>query len=106
MSTTTLMPVVIVDWKPLNRNTLRGFAKIRLGALIINDVAVHRYDADKAWASMPAKPIVRSDQTVKVNDQGKIQYVPMIEWADKAAADRFSASVIDALERKHPDATR
>lgn len=101
------MPVTILAWKPMVRNTLRGFLSIRLGAsLKIHDITIHRYDESRCWASFPSKPALTSDGVAKRNDAGKIVYVPVLEWDSKAAGDRFSESVVAALEAKHPDATR
>lgn len=101
------MPVGIIAWRPLVRNTLRGFATIRLGATLkINDVTVHRHENGKCWASFPSKPIVLPDGTAKRGDNGKAMYVPILEWDNKASADRFSESVIEALEREHPGSTQ
>jgi hypothetical protein len=46
-----------------------------------------------------------ADGTAKKGDNGKLVYVPMMEWSDKAASDRFSESVIAALEASNPGAT-
>lgn len=102
------MPVMILAWKAVQQNTLRGFASIRLGAALkIHDVAIHRHANGRAWASLPAKPAINvAERTVKANDAGKIIYLPMLEWDNKGAADRFSESVLAALEAAYPDATR
>ena len=106
MSEQSPMPVAILTWKPLARNTLRGFASIRLGAsLKISDVTIHRHENGRCWASFPSKPVLAPDGTVKKGDNGKPMYTPIIEWDSKAAADRFSASVIGALEAEYPGAT-
>jgi hypothetical protein len=100
------MPVVVLSFKNLRRNSLRGFASIRLGAsLKINDVAIHRHESGKCWAALPSKPVLMADGTAKKGDNGKLVYVPMMEWSDKAASDRFSESVIAALEASNPGAT-
>jgi trans-aconitate methyltransferase len=39
------------------------------------------------------------------DDKGKIRYVPLLEWLDKDAADKFSQAVIEAVEREYPGAT-
>jgi hypothetical protein len=99
------MPVVLLGWKPLERNSLRGFASIRLGATLkIHDVAVHRHENGRCWAQLPAKPMLQTDGSVKRNPDGKIQYVPLLEWSDRAASDRFSEAVIAAIEAEHPGA--
>tara|TARA_R110000822_G_scaffold132056_2_gene269194 strand:- start:2134 stop:2448 length:315 start_codon:yes stop_codon:yes gene_type:complete len=97
------MPVVILEWKPLERNTLRGFAKIKLGALKIHDVAVHT-KGDRSWAQLPAKPQMNADGTARRNNDGKMQYTPVIEWETREASDRFSASVVAAINQANPGA--
>jgi hypothetical protein len=103
MSDSKLMPVQILEWKEMNRNTLRGFAKIKLGALKIHDVAVHT-KGDRSWAQLPAKPQVGSDGMARKNQDGKMQYTPVIEWETREASDRFSASVVAAIQAAHPGA--
>ncbi len=101
----TIMPVSLLDWKEMKRNTLRGFAKVRVGkALIIHDVTVHTSHG-KRWASLPSKPMMAADGIAKKDDNGKIKYVSLIEWGDKDTADSFSEGVIQAVEREHPGAT-
>ena len=98
------MPVQILEWKPVNKNTLRGFAKIKLGAMRIHDVAIHT-KGDRSWAQLPAKPQIGSDGAVRKNADGKILYVPLVEWDNRETSDRFSASVIAALEEANPGCT-
>lgn len=99
------MPISLIEWRPMPRNSLRGFATVRLGkSLKICDVAVHN-SWGKRWAQMPGKPQVDKDGTARRDEKGKIQYTPTVAWLDKASADRFSEGVIAAVEREHPGAT-
>lgn len=96
--------LVLLEWKPLNRNSLRGFATIRLGkALKISDVGVH-CAAGKRWASMPSKVQVSGDTVLK-DERGKTKYIPLITWLDRESADKFSDAVIEAVEAMHPGDT-
>lgn len=97
------LPVTLEAWKPISKGSLRGFATIRLGkSLRIKDVTVLTSNG-RHWASMPSKPMIdRDGQTMKKD--GKQQYVPILEWTDKAAADRFSGAVVAAILAEHPDA--
>ena len=99
------MQLALIDWKPVARNSLRGFAAVRLGkSLIIRDITIH-CSSGRRWAGMPGKPLLQSDGTAKLGNNGKPTYVPVMEWATKDAADRFSEAVIAAVEREHPHAT-
>jgi len=105
MSETKPMPVVILDWRPMKRNSLLGFAKIQLGALKISDVTVNT-NSGRLWAGLPSKPMIDREGAAMRNDAGKIRYVPILEWDNKNTGDRFSDSVVAALEAAHPGATR
>lgn len=99
------MPVSLLSWKPLRKNTLLGFASVRLGrSFAIEDVSVHHSNG-KFWASLPSKPLIDSSGVAKKNDQGKVQYAPVVKWLDRESADRFSQGVIAAIEAEHPGDT-
>ena len=99
------MPVSLLDWKPMPRNSLRGFAKVRVGkSLVLHDVTVHCANG-RRWASPASKPQISKEGVVLKDDSGKMKYVPVVSWADKEAADSFSEGVIQAIEREHPGAT-
>jgi hypothetical protein len=91
-------------FKPLVRNTLRGFADVFVVELklTICDVALHSKNG-KTWAQLPAKPQVRDGVLVK-GDDGKIQYVPMMQWDSRAVSDAFSAAAVAAVRELAPDA--
>jgi len=95
--------IELVEWKPMQRNTLRGFAVVRLrSGLTINDVVLHAKDG-KAWASLPSKPMLdREGQVVRDAATGKVKYAPMLEWASREVSDRFSLAVVEAIEARHP----
>jgi hypothetical protein len=103
-STQPKLTVRCREFKPLVRNTLRGFAEVHIGELrlTINDVAVHT-KGGRCWAQVPAKPQVRNGALVK-NDEGKIQYIAMLAWDTRAVADAFSDAVVAAVRALAPDA--
>lgn len=94
------MPVSLVEWRPLRRNSLLGFASVRLGAMILRDVTVH-HDSGSYWAGLPAKPrLAKGGETMK-DEKGKVLYTPVVEWANKQTAKRFSDGVIAAVQKEH-----
>jgi hypothetical protein len=97
--------IELVEWKEMQRNTLRGFATVRLrSGLTIRDCGVHTANG-KAWASLPSKPIVdRDGQAQRDQSTGKIRYVPIVEWQSRDVANRFSAAVVEAVEARYPGA--
>jgi hypothetical protein len=98
------MPVALLEWKPITKGAMCGFARVRLGrALVIHDIPVLCSNG-RAWATLPGKPIIRADGTVVRDDKGKTRYAPILEWADRVAADRFGAAVLNAIRAEHPNA--
>lgn len=101
----TQMPVSLLGWKSMKRNSLRGFAKVRVGkALVLHDVTVHA-SGERRWATPSSKPQIDKDGAVLRDDKGKIKYAPVVEWGDRETADSFSEGVIEAIEREHPGDT-
>ena len=64
--------LVATDWRPLVRNTLRGFARIEIWELrmAIHDVAIHEKDG-RRWAALPARPQLKEGKAI-TDDAGKI----------------------------------
>lgn len=84
-------------WRAFQKNTLRGFAEVRLpNGLVVRDVAVHLKDG-KAWASMPAKPILE-DGRHKLGEDGKYAYALLLEWETRELSEGFSRAVVAALD--------
>ena len=91
----------LIEWRPMPRNSLRGFATIELpSGLTIADISVH-VSHGKARASLPAKPQINSDGTTRRGDDGKVIYSPILKWRDREIADRFSAAVVQAVEAQY-----
>jgi hypothetical protein len=96
--------VRLKEWKPMERNALRGFATVEFASgLVINDVSVLVTDG-KPWASPPSKPMLNRDGQALKDKNGKIRYQPIIEFANKAARDRWSDAVVGVVQRAHPEA--
>lgn len=97
--------ITVLGWKAVKKNTLLGFMTVRLpSGLIITDITVHVLNG-KTWVSLPGKPMLdRDGQAMRDPVTGKPKFTKILEWADKATADRFSAAVITALEAEHPEA--
>jgi hypothetical protein len=93
--------VICIEWRPCERNTLRGFAKIKIPAwsLVIDGVAIHKRD-DRQWAQLPSRPQIDKDGTLMREDDGKVKYAKIMEIDDKAKAWAFSDEVVAAVARK------
>jgi hypothetical protein len=97
------MKAICLAWKPMRRNTLLGFAKVQLGALIINDVTINTSNG-RTWANMPSKPMVDREGAAVKTAEGKTRYIPLLEWASRESSDRFSEAVVAAVEEHTPGA--
>jgi hypothetical protein len=87
----------------LIRNTLRGFATIRLGrSLVVHDCPAPLSHGRK-WVALPAKPQLTCERELLMRD-GKILYVPVLEWGSRDAQYAFSEAVVAAIEAEYPEA--
>jgi hypothetical protein len=95
-------PVTISDWKPLTRSTLRGFLTAHLpSGMNLHHISVHYRDGTW-WVSPAGKPLLGADGTALRDADNKIRYAPIVSF-EKAARQRFSNAIIEALRRAHPE---
>jgi hypothetical protein len=92
-----------VDFRRFDKNTLCGFATVRIEQirLVIHDVALHR-KGDARWAALPARPFVKDGQQVTDAD-GKAQYVTTLEFTDRATREALSHAVWISVLAAHPE---
>jgi hypothetical protein len=92
--------VICLEFRPVERNTLLGFAKIKVCAwhLIMDGVAIHERDG-RSWAQLPARPQIDKDTGMVVRDGAKIQYAKVLEFDDRDVANRFSDAVVAAVKK-------
>jgi hypothetical protein len=96
--------IKILDWKPLRKGSLLGFAKTEfVSGLIFSDVPILTGPRGP-WASPPAKAMIGRDGVVMKDEGGKIRYSSFIEFTSKQVRDRWSSAVIDAMRTAHPEA--
>ena len=66
----------ILEWRPLRRNSLLGFAKIELqSGMVISDVTILSGDRGP-WALPPSKPMLGRDGVAMKDQRGKIGIRP------------------------------
>lgn len=94
------LAVEVVEWKAMERNTLRGFVTIRVPAmrLTIKDLTAHE-QGDKRWVGLPGKAQIDRDQNV-VRKDGKVQYSPVLAFDTKEVAEAFGGAVLRALDAR------
>jgi hypothetical protein len=86
-------------------NTLVGFCTVIVPELHlrISDLSIHEKNQSR-WIGLPSKPWVDRDGVVKRGDNGKIIYIPVVEFTDRATREAFSDRVVAALLEFAPSA--
>jgi hypothetical protein len=86
------------NWKPLERNTLAGFFRLKLASgLILNDCTLH-VKGDKRWIGLPGKPQIDADGKQRVDAAGKKAWAPIVEIPGKEAQFRFQRGALAAID--------
>lgn len=97
-------PVVIEEFTAVEKNTLRGIARVRMpSGMVLHDVAIYRKDT-AAWASPASKPRLGRDGSQMKGPDGKGLWDPVVTFSSRELRDRFSSAVIDALRGARPEA--
>jgi hypothetical protein len=86
----------LVEFKPVVKNSLRGFATVTFSGLEIADVSVHAKNG-RAWASLPSKPQLDAQGQHRRDPNGKPLYSAILKWRSRDLADRFSGAVVELL---------
>jgi hypothetical protein len=82
--------IVISDWKPHSKNTLKGFFSATLpSGMVLHSLMLHA-KGEARWISFPGREWT--------NEQGEKQYVRNIEFVNRAVADKFRDAVLAALD--------
>ncbi len=89
--------IVIEEFVVVTKNTLRGFARVRLpSGLVLHDVAIHQRDGT-AWASPASKPMLNRDGQQMKDQNGKLMWLPIISFT--SPPDRTGAGKLFAMAR-------
>jgi hypothetical protein len=96
-----------LEFRPLAKNTLVGFATIVIdeAEFVVNGVGLHR-KGESRWAGLPGAPVLNADGCALRDERGRIAYRPVNEIRSRAASDAFSAAVWRAVLEKHPEAAK
>ena len=81
---------VATEWKPLQRNTLKGFLTIVLpSGLRIKDCSLHEKNGER-WVSFPAKPWTKRD--------GTSSFISFLDFTSAIAKARFQKLALAAID--------
>jgi hypothetical protein len=91
--------ITATDWRPMVKNTLRGFLPLKLqpSGIVLRECGLH-VEGDKRWIGLPSKPQIASDGRHKFDAAtGKRLYVHIVEVAGREERQRFQAAAVDKL---------
>ena len=88
------MPLEVTKFRPFEKNTLRGFATVRLTGvnLEIRNITIHEKDG-KRWVSMPSKPY---------EADGETKYSYIVKFYDNPTWEKFQSAVLKEIDRLKP----
>jgi hypothetical protein len=82
--------IIIDGWKPLTKNTLRGFFSATLpSGMVLHNLVLHQ-KGESRWIGLPARGWT--------NEKGEKQYAQLIEFVDRPTEHRFRDAVLAALD--------
>src|SRR5215471_7373094 len=82
--------IVISDWKPLTKNTLRGvFSATLSSGMVVHRLTLHEREGTR-WVGLPAQEWT--------GRSGEKQYARLIEFVDRETSNRFRDQVLAALD--------
>jgi hypothetical protein len=94
----------LISWRPLHKNTLRGFAAVRFpSAIEVFKIGIHRA-GERTRASPPGEPWLDASGAAIRDDRGKIKYTALIAFVSHGVRSRWGRAVIDALLEVYPHA--
>jgi len=96
---------LLLNFKPVRKGTLCGFAVIRLpNGLDIHDVVIGEKHG-RAGTLLPSKPMIDRDGNVMRDLAGKVRYTPAVEWSTPELREAFSRHIVELVRRAHPTAS-
>jgi hypothetical protein len=98
------MSVLIQSFRPMHRNTLRGFARAQFpSGMVLDEIAIHVGANGNAWASPPGRPWLDTNGNAIRDARGRIRYAVLITFGSANIRDNWSSQIIRAIELKYPD---
>jgi hypothetical protein len=82
-----------------------GFLTVELpSGMIISDCKLMIGPAGRPWVALPAIRQLDRDGEPRRDTNGKVLWLPIIDFNDRDCRERFQNAVLDALRREHPEA--
>jgi DNA-binding cell septation regulator SpoVG len=89
-------------WPPRRSRALLGFCSVQLpSGMISNDLRIMS-GKNGLWVATPAQKQLDRDGQPRLDANGKPNYSQIVEFCNRATADRFAAMVLNLVRREHP----
>ncbi len=97
------MSARLKKWTPHRSGALLGFCSVQLpSGMILHDIRIMA-GKNGPWCAMPAQKQLDRDGRARLDANNKPIYSQIIEFVDRATADKFSSLVLDLVRRAHPE---
>jgi hypothetical protein len=95
------MTITALDWRLIERNTLRGFLTLTLhpSGLVLRECSLHQKD-NRRWLGLPGKPQLDSEGRHRMDaSTGKALCTAVVEIAGKSERERFQQEALAAVDK-------
>ena len=96
--------VRLLDFRPVVKGALRGFAQVELPPGLYIPDAMLFTSQHKSWAALPSKPVLDADGRQKRDADDKLQYAPAVQWKSRELQERFWAALVQFVREQFPGA--
>jgi hypothetical protein len=87
--TATARGFAVHEWKPFEKNTLRGFLSLELpSGIILHGCTLHEKNGSR-WVGLPAK---------QYEKDGTKTWAPLVEFTSKEAREKFQGCALAAFD--------
>ena len=94
---TTSAIITASEWRPLERNTLKGFLTLALpSGLTLRECSLHEKDGLR-WVGLPGRPQIDAMGRHRSDPAGKRFYLPIVEIPDRGQRERFQRAALAAV---------
>lgn len=94
------MPVRIIETKLIQKGMLVASLTIGLGRMILHEVQIFSANGT-VWVNPPRRQQIGPGGLVVKGADGKVRWLPVVEWGDRDSKQRFQEGVISAFEAQH-----
>ena len=95
----------VIKFTPVSSGSMVAYVDIEMpSGMIGRDFKLMRGPASEFWLAMPAIKETDRDGNPVLNDKGKPRYREFIGFRDRQTRDKFTAAVLAAVRREHPEA--